>query len=149
MWGDLTNLGKASRGHRRLLCEALVSLAVARLAIVCLPFRTIAAWMGTSGAQSPASASPEETSSAQQIGWAVGALGRRVPWDGRCFAQALAAIYMLRRRGLEGTISFGVQHGSSAGIEAHAWVRLGSSVVAGESGYEQFRTLATFARKTE
>jgi hypothetical protein len=57
-----------------------------------LPFRRIAAWLGTPGAESPATATAEEIRTAQEVGWAVGVLARRVPWDGRCLAQALAAM---------------------------------------------------------
>jgi hypothetical protein len=115
--------------------------------MACLPFRRIAAWLGTPGAQSPTTATAEETRIAEEIGWAVGVVGRRVPWDGRCLAQALAATGMLRRRGLEGTVSFGARSGESAGFDAHAWLRLGSSVVTGGPDHERFRTFTTFARR--
>ena len=114
--------------------------------MACLPFRRIAAWMGTAGAETPAAAPDEQMRTAREIGWAVGALGTRVPWDGRCLAQALAALGMLRRRGLEGTVSFGARPGQSAGFEAHAWLRVGSSVVTGGAVHQTFKTFTTFAR---
>lgn len=135
------------RAHRRLLWEALTALAIARIAIACLPFRRIAAWLGTPGAQSPTIATAEETRIAEEIGWAVGVVGRRVPWDGRCLAQALAATGMLRRRGLEGTVSLGARSGESASFDAHAWLRMGSYVVTGGPDHERFRTFTTFARR--
>jgi hypothetical protein len=112
-----------------------------------LPFRRIAAWLGTPGAESPATATAEEIHMAQEIGWAVGALSRRVPWDGRCLAQALAATGMLRRRRLEGTVSFGARRGESAGFDAHAWLRFGSCMVTGGPGHESFQAFTTFARR--
>jgi hypothetical protein len=112
-----------------------------------LPFRRIAVWLGTPGAESPATATAEEISTAKEIGWAVGAVAGRVPWDGRCLAQALAATAMLRRRGLEGTVSFGVCPGESAGFAAHAWLRLGSCMVTGGASLERFKVFTTFARR--
>lgn len=112
-----------------------------------LPFRRIAAWLGTAGAESAAVLSPEETRTAQDIGWAVGVLGRRVPWDGRCLAQALAASGMLRRRGLEGTVSIGVRQGESTAFDAHAWLQIGSCIVTGGPEHEQFKAFTTFARR--
>jgi len=112
-----------------------------------LPFRRIAAWLGTAGAEGPATATEEETRTAQEIGWAVGVLGRRVPWDGRCLAQALAATGMLRRRGLEGTVIFGARQGESAGFDAHAWLRLGSRMVTGGREHQRFKIFTTFARR--
>ena len=146
MWNELKRYARISRARKRLLWEALAALAIARLAMACLPFRRIAAWLGTPGAESPATATAGEMRTAQEIGWAVGALARRVPWDGRCLAQALAATGMLRRRGLEGTVSFGARRGESAGFDVHAWLRLGSRMVTGGPGHERFQTFTTFAR---
>ncbi len=147
MWNDLKRFARISRARKKLLCEALAALAIARVAMASLPFRRIAAWLGTPGAEGPATATGEEMRTAQEIGWAVGVLGRRVPWDGRCLAQALAAKGMLRRRGLEGTVSFGARRGESAGFDAHAWLRLGSCMVTGGPGHERFQTFTTFARR--
>ncbi len=114
--------------------------------MACVPFRRIAAWLGTAGAESPAMVTPEDARTAEGIGWAVTALGPRVPWDGRCLAQALAACAMLRRRGVEGTVSFGVREGESAGFTAHAWLRVGSHIVTGGAGHEGYKAFSTFAR---
>jgi hypothetical protein len=132
-----------------LLGEALLALAMARAAMFCLPFRRIAAWLGTPGAVSPGAATDEEIRIAEEIGWAVGVVARRIPWDGRCLAQALAATGMLRRRGLEGTVSFGAGRAGAAEPEfsAHAWLQVGPCIVTGGPGRERFKTLTTFARK--
>ncbi len=147
MWSKVWHYARTSRGRRDLLWEALVALAMARLAMALLPFRRIAAWLGTPGAESPAMATADEIRTAKEIGWAVEVLGRRVPWDGRCLARALAATGMLRRRGLEGTVSFGSRQSESAGFDAHAWLRLGSFIVTGTHDHEQFRVFTTFARR--
>lgn len=147
MWNKLKRYPQVPPARKRLLWEALYYLVVARIAIACLPFRRIAAWLGIRGAESPRTATPEEIRTAEEVGWAVGVLSKRVPWDGRCFAQALAATAMLRRRGLEGTVSFGVRKGESHGFEAHAWLRVGSYIVTGASGHESFNTFTTFARR--
>lgn len=133
--------------QRWLLGEALFALLMARAAMAFLPFRRIAAWLGTAGVESPATATVEEIKTAQEVGWAVGAVARRVPWDGRCLAQALAATGMLRRRGLEGTVSFGARQSESAEFAAHAWLRMGSCIVTGGAGYEGFKRITTFARR--
>jgi hypothetical protein len=112
-----------------------------------LPFRRIAAWLGTPGSESPTTATVEEICTAHEVGWAVRVVAQRVPWDGRCLAQALAASGMLRRRGLEGTVSFGASQGGSDGFDAHAWLRLGSCIVTGGPGHERFNAFTTFARR--
>jgi hypothetical protein len=102
VWNDLDRYRRTSPAQRRLLWEAFAALVIARIAMACVPFRRIAAWLGKSGAESPAAATLKEIHTAEAIGWAVAVLARRVPWDGRCLVQALAASGMLRRRGLGG-----------------------------------------------
>jgi hypothetical protein len=125
----------------------VIALAVARMAMACLPFRRIAGWLGSPGTETPPTATAVQIHLANEIGWAVGVWARRVPWDSRCFAQALAATGMLRRRGLEGTVSFGAGRGASRQLIAHAWLRFGPCLVTGGAGHERFKTFTTFARK--
>jgi hypothetical protein len=147
MWNDLKRAARLPGSRRRLLEEALLALLIARGAMALLPFRRIAAWLGTPGTESSAKATDEEICTAQEVSWAVGVVARRVPWDGRCLAQALAAMGMLRRRGLEGTVCFGASQSESAGFDAHAWLRLGSYVVTGGPGHQRFKAFTTFARR--
>ena len=147
MWSDLQRVARIQGSQKRLLGEALIALLIARGAMAFLPFRRIATWLGTPGAESPASVTEEEIQIAEEVGWAVGVMARRVPWDGRCLAQALAATGMLRRRGLEGTVSFGACPGESAGFDAHAWSSLGSCIVTGGAKHERFKVFTTFARR--
>jgi Transglutaminase-like superfamily len=147
VWDDLKRYRRISPSHRRLLWEALAALAIARVTMALVSFRRIAAWLGTPGAESPVTVTAEEARTAEAVGWAVTALGRRVPWDGRCLAQALAATRMLRHRGLDGTVSFGACEGETTGFAAHAWLRVGSCVVTGGPVNERFKTFTTFARR--
>jgi Transglutaminase-like superfamily len=147
VWNELQRYRRLPRSRKRLLREALIALALARGAMACLPFRRIAAWLGTPGTETPPTAAPGQIHLADRIGWAVGTVARRVPWDARCLAQALAATWMLRRRGLEGTVSFGADRGESRQFLAHAWLRFGPRLVTGGPGRERFKTLTTFARK--
>jgi hypothetical protein len=147
VWDDVKRAARLPGTRRWLLGEALIALLIARAAMSLLPFRRIAVWLGTPGAEGPATATAEEIRAAQEVGWAVGAMARRVPWDGRCFAQALAATWMLRRRGLDGTVSFGVSQCESMGFDAHAWLRLGSCIITGGPGHQRFKAFTTFARR--
>jgi hypothetical protein len=147
VWNELTRYRQLPKLRRLLLWEALAALALARLGIVCLPFKWIAAWLGTPGTESPMTATTEQINIAREIGWAVGCLARRVPWDSRCLAQALAATWMLRVCGLEATVSFGADRGESREFVAHAWVRFGPCLVTGDAGHERFKTITSVARK--
>jgi hypothetical protein len=149
VWAEIRRFGRLPFARKRLLGEALLSLAAARAAMALVRFRRIAAWLGTAGVVSSYTVTDEEIRIAEEIGWAVGVAAKRVPWDGRCLAQALAATGMIRRRGLEGTVSFGAGHegGGATDFGAHAWLQVGPCIVTGGDEHERFKTLATFSRK--
>lgn len=146
MWSELKRFLRLPGGRKLMVSEALLALMVARLAIAALPFRRIAAWVGTAGAESCGTAPPEQVETAKMVGWAVERLGRKVPWDARCLTQAVAAWAMLKRRGLDGTISFGAAKSESGELKAHAWLRFGPCVVTGGAGHEDFKVLTTLGR---
>ena len=52
MWSSFERYRRIPPERRKLLCEALAALALARLAMALLPFRRIAAWLGTPGTES-------------------------------------------------------------------------------------------------
>jgi hypothetical protein len=71
--------------------------------------------------------------SQSRIGWAVNAVGRRLP--GRtCLSEALAADVMLCRRGYASSVRLGIRktRGASNAPEAHAWVECGGTIVTGQ-----------------
>jgi hypothetical protein len=138
-----------SREDRKLLLEALGALAVARVFALFLPFRRIARMIGDLGVEGPEKEPPAQEEIAGRIGWAVAAMARYVPWDGRCLTQAIAGWRMLARRGIFGTVYLGVA-GAPASADKmvfHAWLRCGSRFVTGGNGRLHFTVLANFSRK--
>ena len=92
----------------------------------------------------PAGADPEELLAARRVGFAIGRAVARLPWEPTCLVQALACQRMLRRRGIAGRIELGV--GRSDGLQAHAWVSVQGSIVAGAAEDGRYRPLASFER---
>ena len=74
----------------------------------------------------------------------VQAWARRVPWKTVCFQIGLAAHWMLRRRGLDSRLHYGVGRRDQDELAAHVWVTLQDKVVVGEFEAAQFAHLATF-----
>ena len=134
-------------GDRRLLVEALVALAVARAMTFCLPFRRVAGILGRIGAESPAGVPAAQEDFARRIGWAVAAMARFVPWDGRCLSQAIAGRRMLGRRGIPCTVYLGVGEdpGQPGSNQFHAWLRCGSRFVTGGEPRSRYQVLVQFA----
>ena len=128
---------------QRLLAEAVAGLVVAGALLRIWPFRRLAARMGTHMAESPGALDPATADEAARIRWAVEACARHLPWHPVCLPQAIAAQWMLRRRGIASTLYLGVRPGAQ--YDAHAWVRAGSLIVTGGPTHVGFAVVASFA----
>jgi hypothetical protein len=123
-------------GKKQLVIEAIFSLLVAWAAVGLLPFR-LAFRMGVQPL-------------GKKIGddicdlvWAVEAAGARVPWKAVCFQKGLALQSMLRRRGIDARLHYGVGFDPARSIRAHVWVSVDGDIVLGGKEAPDFRLLAS------
>jgi hypothetical protein len=124
-----------------LFLEAWVYLYLAKLLIIFFPFKKIAALIGKSQTESP----NEMIGNSQvyNIEIAVIRAVKFVFFSSKCYDQALATTFMLKRRKISSTIYFGIQKENEQLI-AHAWVRCGEKIVSGRLGFERFTPIAWF-----
>ena len=61
----------------------------------------------------------------------------------KCYDQALATTFMLKRRRISSTIYFGL-HKETDQLLAHAWVRCGKKIISGKAGFDRFTPVAWF-----
>jgi Transglutaminase-like superfamily len=66
-------------------------------------------------------------------------------WQPKCYAQALTAKIMLKRRHIEGELYLGVTKDPKGKMLAHAWTKSRDYFLTGQSGYEQYTVVATFS----
>lgn len=123
-------------GQRRWIVEAAVCLALARLAVACIPFRLISRWLGPMVPPDVAPrAAPQDLADCfdelRFIRWSVNAVGRRQPFAAVCLPRALAARAMCRRRGIGSTLRLGSQVGQAADVQTHAWLDAGGVELTG------------------
>ena len=133
--------------ERATALEAWWLLGAARVAVLVVPFRVIAARMGRSRSVAATDLTATERTAATRVEWAVAAAAARTPWTSNCLARAVAATIMLRRRRVPSTLYLGVAKAADPGerLEAHAWVRCGAGIVTGASEAGRFSTLTSFA----
>ena len=129
---------------RLLLLEALAWLCWARLLLVTVPFRWIARRLGRQMGVSTASLAESDRLLVQRVSWAVQAVSIHAPLGFVCLPQAMAAKWMLRRRGLESTLYLGLRAGERATLSAHAWLRAGDRILTGRSESTGHQIIATF-----
>ncbi|MCU0256589.1 MAG: lasso peptide biosynthesis B2 protein [Vicinamibacterales bacterium] len=106
--------------ERVAVVEASCALALARVALLLLPFRRLARWLGAESAGPPAGTT----------------------------AQSLAATLMLRRRRLDAVTCLGVARAEDGRIRAHAWTRCGDLHVAGGVDVARYQVVATYISRS-
>ncbi len=136
-------LMQLSASNKLRLIEALMALAVASAAIRLVPFSRLVETMDLgNGGSSPARA--DQWPLVASCRWAINALADRVPWKAVCFQRGLALHWMLRRRGIESTLHYGVSPRSESGLTAHVWLSLHGKIILGGDVAQDYACLATF-----
>lgn len=131
------------RAMRRVfLREAVVTLILAGLAVRVVPASRLFAWAG----RAPRRVNRFAAEDVEWIAWAVDRAGRYRFIDALCLPRALAALAMLRRRGIAGRLCLGVARNGS-GLAAHAWVEVGGRSVIGGEEAAGFTRLAAYGAK--
>src|SRR5215831_18014858 len=101
----------ARSADRRTIIEAAGLLTLARIGLWTLPFPFVRAAIDCV----PARSGLLRVDGPVEIGRIVNAVARHLPMPMTCLVQALAAKAMLRRRGCQSTIRFGVRAESTGG----------------------------------
>ena len=109
--------------------EAAATLILVRVGLWTLPFETLSRLVDRIGARQRQRSGAD----ADRISRIVVAVGRRLTFRITCLVEAIAARAMLRRRGIESTLRFGVRSGTVGGraIDAHAWLECDGRVLVG------------------
>jgi hypothetical protein len=145
----MTTLRKYWRSWRDylLLAEAMIFLALGRIAIALLPFQYVAK-LSSRPTRSPMPAPSLQILAIRHVRWAVAACSRRVPWRAMCFEQGFVAQAMLRRRGISSSLHYGAAFDDCGELKAHVWVRTQDHDVSGCDNAAHFALLATFPSDT-
>ena len=121
-----------------LLAEAVVALMAGWAAVRFLPFRT-AVRIASVGLRRRA-----QPPDVERLSRAVAVAAKRVPWRAVCFQQGLALQWMLRRRGVDARLHYGVGYAPSSDLQAHVWVSVGDKIVLGRDEAPAHKSVATY-----
>lgn len=73
-------------------------------------------------------------------------MSRYTFWESKCLIQAIAAMKMLEKRGIESTLYLGTSKGETGEMIAHAWLRSGPCYITGAEVMARFTVVGTFAK---
>ena len=130
-----------------LALQTWVLLGVARVLIDRLPFPRLERLLGSRFAESGGTLDAGDASQVRRVSWAIERVSPHTPWNSNCFPQALAAKWLLRRRGVASTLYLGAKFDPSnrEQLMAHAWLRAGTSYVTGGNAGRSHGAVASFA----
>lgn len=120
-----------------IVTEATLLLVIARVALWLVPFHQLMAVLSRPTAQVKFTEA-ERIETRQIVRQGVLAARRRLPFPTTCLHRAIAAHWMLRRRGVSTTLYYGVTR-SGGKLTAHAWVQDGDVGVIGLRATRQQR----------
>ena len=126
----MTRLRRLLR-HLPLAAEAAVLLTVSTLAVKLLPAPRVTRLLGQTSGEGASDQTAESAKRARRVGWTVERVAGVLPWHPVCLPQAVAARWMLRRRGIACVSHLGITNARP--LTAHAWVTVGDVVVQGGS----------------
>lgn len=131
--------------YKLISIEAVFLMALARLSILFVPFRHVAARMGKPMEESSEEVSEELLKTAKEISWIIQKASRYTPWESKCLVKALASLIMLKKRNIPCTLYLGMAKDKTNKLSAHAWLRCGRSILLGDYERPGFTTVAYFA----
>jgi len=127
-----------------------------RAAILTIPFRRIAPYMGRHfrNEQLAALATQEQLQTAWRIGRITDLVARYTPWESKCLVQAIMVRALLGYYNIPYVMHLGVtksmaqESGVEGGsiLKAHAWLSVGPWIVTGRDGHRAFTIVSTFVQ---
>lgn len=126
-----------------MLAEAYVFLGWSRI-LKLFPFSKVAPNLGVQMAETSWSHPGEDERMIRRVARAVRTMSRYTWWESKCLVRAIAAMKMLRRRGIDSTLYLGTAKDKSGQLVAHAWLRSGPYYLTGAEEMEQFTVVGKF-----
>jgi hypothetical protein len=136
---------KLSWKMRLLIFVSFFLMAPVRCAVLLIPFKYIAPFLGEKNGNTSDVVKHEVLVKAARIGWAVETISRFTPWESKCLVRAITAQILLRGIGAPSTLYLGMAKDKSSKLIAHAWLRCGNLTLTGASESDNFHKVAQFA----
>ena len=124
-----------------LISEAIVALAAAAATVQVLPFRR-AIRFGSVGLRGMIE--DPQIQMLLRVERSVELASTWVPWRTVCLQKGLALQWMLRRRGVNARLHYGIGKDGAGALCAHVWVSAGGAMLIGSEQAPQFQTVAIY-----
>ncbi len=144
MPGLISRFFKLNRSERNLFLLTFTKTSIISILIFCVPRRIVLRKIGVLGVESIPEIPEENQIIVQQVVKSIQRTVRYTPWKTSCFAKAISAKDILKRKGIKSTLYLGVGKDGLNKLTAHAWLRCGSVIVTGKEEMHRFTVVAFF-----
>lgn len=122
-----------------------MAVGAARIAIKLFTFQRLKSHLGTPlQSHDIVPLSPATHDQLARIGLNIRRAAKVAPWHAMCYEQALAARWMLVRRGYRTTLYIGMRKSPDGALQGHAWLRVGDHIVTGDQQLTTYTVVGTF-----
>ena len=135
----------APRLEKQLLRQTFFWLVVSFIWVRWLPLRWFSKNLGTFRRAMDDDLQEGQEQLIRKAQHALRRLKRRLPWKVKCFEEAIAVKKVLKRYGTDSTLYLGVKKEGAESLKAHAWLKAGGRVVAGERGHKEFTVVGFYS----
>lgn len=115
-----------------------------RLSILIISFKYLRKYLGIPKKESSFEISEEGLEIAKQVRRLVLQVCYHTPWESKCLVQAILSAHLLKRKGMESTLYLGVSKNVEGDMQAHAWLRVGETIIMGGEIKNDFIEVARF-----
>ncbi len=147
LFNVITKWYRLTWADRFLYLKILYWTAIVRSGLLILPFRCIAGYLGDQGIESPLEEELARLNMAQHLGRSIEITSRHTPWKSKCLVQAITGKILLRKLGISSTLYLGVKKHNNHQLLAHAWLRVGTTIITGKVGMDEFTVVSCFGTR--
>ncbi len=131
--------------EKRLLRQTFFWLVVSFIWVRWLPLRWFSHRLGVFRKETDVALEEGQEQLLRKAQHALRRLKRRLPWKVKCFEEAITIKKVLKSYGIESTLYLGVKKEGEQNLKAHAWLKAGDKVVAGEKGHKAFSIVGFYS----
>jgi len=140
--GIINKYNKLQSSEKKLFLECLILSFRIRFLIKFYPMKKYAYKLGVEN-QLPEESNAVNTEQLKPFIITVKRVSRNSFWRTKCFEEAFTLKKLIEKRGFTSTIYFGVAK-TTTDLKAHAWLKIGDTVIIGGKGYEQYTVTKFF-----
>jgi hypothetical protein len=134
---------RISKEEKKYLLEATFYCILFKWMLLLIPIKKYSGKLGKQDIYTNFEPSIGQQEIIYQVSISIARSRKVIPWRSKCFAEAIAAKKMLKKKNIQSTLYLGVNKKEEK-MTAHAWLRSGSIWITGKKGSGNYVVISTF-----